>query len=189
MSCFLAWVINTEKTYANINGYNKNTFRIHEGYNPKEHFPRPHVKQIKDVCFIGNMYLDRLNYHREVPFEIISDTYGEDHAKVVSQTKINLNFSHYGDGTSDRTYKILAAGGFLLTTPWEKMEFTPKMHLDTFTNPQELKSQITYYLSRPQAREIIAFKGSQKVKEYNDLNYAKRIIYETSTHQISSRAR
>jgi hypothetical protein len=162
--------------------YNKNTFRINEGYNPKEHFPNPHINQIKDVSFIGNKYIDRLDYHRQVPFEFVSNAYGKDHAKIVHQTKINLNFTHYGDGTSDRTYKILAAGGFLLTTPWEQMEFTPKIHLDIFTNPQELKSQIFYYLSRPQARETIAFKGSQKVKQYDNINFAKQIIYETSTH-------
>jgi len=161
--------------------HNKNTFKIYEGYDPKEHFPSPHTSQIRDVCFIGNMYLNRISYQRTVPFEVISDAYGKDHAKIVSETKINLNFSHYGDGTSDRTYKILAAGGFLLTTPWEKMEqeFSIGVHLDIFKSAYDLQKKIHYYLGQSQKREQIAYTGSQKVKEYDNINYAKSILNET----------
>jgi len=156
--------------------YNRNVYRIHEGYDPKVNKPF-NIPKIRNVCFIGNLRSYRYAYYKEIKFDVVSNAFREEHAKIVSETKINLNFTE-GDGTSDRTYKVLAAKGFLLTMPWENMEedFEVGEDLDIFTSPKNLKEQIEYYLIYDEERERIAEHGYNTVKKYDNINYARSIL-------------
>jgi spore maturation protein CgeB len=148
---------------------------LHEGFDSLVDHPVD-VEKRHDVVFIGSLYGHRLQYHEEVPFQVMRGIYREKHAKMVSASRINLNFT--SGGTSDRTYKVLAAGGFLLTEPWLDMEkdFVPGKDLDVFNNAKELKSKIKYWLTHEEEREKIAKSGYEVVQKFSRDEWAKRII-------------
>jgi len=150
-------------------------FFLQEGYDQTANFPIK-TQYLYDVCFIGALRNKRFEYHNAIIFPVIQNAYGKEHSLIVSQTKINLNFTE--GGTSDRTYKILASKGFLLTEPWINMEndFTIEKDLDIFTNVDELKNKITYYLDHEAERLAIAEHGYQTVQKFDRINWAKEII-------------
>ena len=117
-------------------------------------------------------------YYNAVEFTNITSAYGHQHAIVVGQSKINLNFVEASAGTSDRTYKILAAGGFLLTQPWENMkrDFVNNIDLVTFRSIDELKDCIHFYLSNPRLRDAIAYNGCRTVQKFSRMFWARAII-------------
>lgn len=155
-------------------GGNK-VFFLQEGFDHIHNYPMD-VEKKYDVSFIGNLRNKRVDYHRNIPFKVISDAYAEKHSLVVSQTKINLNFTE--GGTSDRTYKVLASKGFLLTEPWPEMEndFTIGEDLDIFTNVSELKEKIDYYLNNELEMNSIRDYGYKKVQKFSRIMWAKKII-------------
>ena len=150
-------------------------FFLHEGYDHLSNFPIDTDKEY-DYCFIGNVRDNRAHYHKSFPFPVIQDAYGKRHSLIVSKTKINLNFTD--GGTSDRTYKVLASKGFLLTEPWPEMErdFTVGKDLDTFTNVDELRTKIKYYLENEDERAIIASNGHETNKKFSRINWAKNML-------------
>jgi len=159
--------------------YNKNVFRLQGGYNPKVHYPITTPK-IRDVVFIGSARKDRKHYQSVYKFDILNNIYNKQHSQIVSETKINLSFTE-GDGVSNRIYKLLAAGGFVLTTPWINIEddFTIDKDIVIFNNELEFKEKIKYYLNHEDKRKQIALNGMDTVKQYDNNNYAKTIIIKT----------
>lgn len=152
--------------------------RVHflqEGFDHIQNYPVD-VEYEHDVSFIGVLRNKRVDYHKTIGFPVISNAYGEEHSVAVSKTKINLNFTE--GGTSDRTYKVLASKGFLLTEPWPNMEddFTIGEDLDIFTNEEELKEKIAYYLENEDERLRIAENGYKTVQKFSRINWAKELI-------------
>jgi Glycosyl transferases group 1 len=148
---------------------------LQEGYDHLVNYPIDTPYKY-DVSFIGGLRNKRNEYHKAINFPLIQNAYGLEHSKAVSQSKINLNFTE--GGTSDRTYKVLASKGFLLTEPWESMEndFTPGKDFDIFTNVSELKNKIDHYLKNNNDRLVIAESGYKTVQKFDRINWAKRII-------------
>lgn len=161
---------------AEANKYKKKVYRLQGGYASKVHYPI-NVPKNRDVCFIGSIHTNRKQFKDKVNFKLISGVYNKKHSKIVSGTKINLNFTD-GDGVSNRVYKILAAKGFLLSLPWKTVEedFEVGVDLVIFKTPEELKEKIKYYLKHEDERETIAEHGYKTVQKYDDHNYAKRIL-------------
>ena len=123
---------------------NKNSFHVCEGFD--QEVDRPHdIDKEYDVSFIGNIYGDRGETINNTNFDIrvISGAYGSTHAKEVSKSRINLNLCT-SDGASDRVYKILAAGGFLLSNDWKNREkyFTDGKECVIFNNIAGLTKKI-----------------------------------------------
>ena len=108
---------------------------------------------------------------------MINNAYGSDHAKAVSKTKINLNFCT-SDGASDRVYKILAAGGFLLSNDWNKRKNYLVNGKDCviFKNTEDLNKKIEFYLANPELRNQISESGRQVVQRFDRLSWAKKIV-------------
>jgi len=161
--------------------YNENVYRLQGGFNSKVHRPFDIPKR-RDVVFIGGLRnRSRIEYRKAVNFEVVGNVYNEKHSRIVSETKINLNFTK-GDGTSNRIYKLMAAGGFVLTQPWYRMgeDFEISKDLDVFRTPEELRSKIKYYLKHEEEREKIAEYGFKTVQKYDNNNYAKKIIEKIS---------
>jgi hypothetical protein len=154
---------------------------LQEGFDPDVDKPMT-VPVEHDVVFIGNLHSHpgdhRTKYHQAVNFRCVTDRYGEEHAKMVCGSRINLNFTH--GGTSDRAYKIMAAGGFLLTEPWPGMDddFTPGEDFDTFTTPEELRSKISHWLVCPSERIAVAKKGLESVQKFSRDEWARKILEE-----------
>jgi len=150
-----------------------NAHHLQEGFDPLVDRLQPDHEKLYDVSFIGGLHNDRKDYLEY--FDHLT-AYGEDHARAVDSSKINLNFTD--GGASDRVYKIMAAGGFLLTQPWANMEadFEIGHDLDVFNDTYELRSRIDYYLNHEDERKAIAANGYLTVQRFNRTAWAGRII-------------
>jgi len=158
--------------------FNEHCFLVTDGFDRLLEKPRG-VKKDINVSFIGNLYGDRQEKIKKInnKVEIISGVYGEDHSYAVSRSKINLNFCTT-DGQSDRVFKVLAAGGFLLTDDWPDREefFDDGKDLVVYKDFEDLNKKIKYYLENPREREEIAKSGNKKVQKYNRREWAKKTI-------------
>ena len=161
---------------------NKNSYLIHEGYEPTIHKFYDKIDKVYNVSFIGALKEHRSQYHQSYNFNCFSDKYNRDHCKVINQTRINLNFTNNREGTSDRAYKIMGSGGFLLTEYWNDLEkdFKPDHDLVIFTNENEFKEKIEEYLENWQKRKHIARNGLSTVQKYTVEEWAKFIIKQVT---------
>jgi hypothetical protein len=149
-----------------------NAHHLHEGFDPL--VDRLQMQDyFYDVTFIGGLHGDRAEYAD--CFEHLTGRYGDDHARAVAASKINLNFT--SGGASDRVYKIMAAGGFLLTEYWPHMEddFVDGEDLQVFEGKDDLKENIDFFLRHDLLRRRIASNGYLKVQKFNRTAWAKRI--------------
>ena len=150
---------------------------LQEGFDPDADKPVP-TKYRYNVSFIGQLYGSRGQFIKATSSDahVLSGVYGKAHAEAVCASRINLNFTK--GGTSDRTYKILAAGGFLLTQPWPGMDddFTEERDFVTFTTPEVLKEQIKRWLPDEQGRRRIAEHGRETVQKFSRNNWARKIL-------------
>ena len=157
---------------------NNNCFKIADGYDPDVELPRS-LEQDIDISFIGNLYNDRLkkleNLDRNVT--VVSNAFAEKHSEIVSRSKININFCT-ANSSSDRTYKILAAGGFYITEDWENRAeyFIDGQDLVICSNIDDLREKIDYYLSHPSERIQIAKNGIIAVEKFSRHNWAKQVV-------------
>lgn len=102
------------------------------------------------------------------------------------QSKIALNFVNdnlpsYDLGFSNRAFKVVGSGGFLLTQeiPGLSDLLTPGKHCATYSPMDylDLKKQIAYHLSNEVHREEIARAGMQHIhKNYNIDNITRHFI-------------
>jgi len=157
---------------------NKNTTQICEGYD--ETVDKPYVLEKEyDVSFIGNIYGNREEIMKNINHNVnlFSNVYGSEHAKIVSKSWINLNFCT-SEGASDRVYKIMAAGGFLLTNDWEgrAKNFVENEDLVIFKDTNDLNNKIESCLKNKMLLNKIAESGKRKVSQFNRINWAKKVI-------------
>jgi len=157
---------------------NPNSFLVHEGFDSRNDSPHELQKE-HDVTFIGSVYGNRQKIidATKGSINVVSNTYGQAHAKEVSKSRINLNFCT-SNGASDRVYKILAAKGFLLTDDWSGREDTFKdlKDLVVFKDTDDLNEKIDFYLNNPAIAEAIAEQGYQTVQKYTRDAWAKQIM-------------
>ena len=127
---------------------NNNSHFIHEGFDPLVYYPIINLKYKYDVSFIGNLKGNRNDYHKLIEFHLIHNAYGVDHARKIAQSKIILNVIINNSGISDRTYKILAASGFVLSESWKGIDndFNVGENLGIFRSQNESKQKIKHYL-------------------------------------------
>jgi hypothetical protein len=129
----------------------------------------------RDIGFIGSLHSkSRANYHNALSFDVITAS-RLNHNKEVGATKINLNFTH--GGCSDRVYKVMAAGGFLLSEPWDHCPFIPGKEIALFSGVYSLHKQIRYYLRNNEERERIAITGHHAVQKYTRQRWAEKILH------------
>lgn len=167
-----------ENTVPVFEKINPNTFLVYEGFDGSIDKPVDIEKQF-DVSFIGSLHSSRKEMLMNLQPNItnITGAYGIDHARAVGASKININVSTSG-GASDRVFKVLAAGGFLLTSDWigrEKL-FEDEKHLVIFKDKNDLQEKINYYLSNKNKRDEIAKSGNTQVQKYNRDEWAKQIV-------------
>ena len=162
---------------------NPQSHRVCEGYDEDVDRPVEDVNKVYDVSFIGGIYGDRMTYISSMnrPVKIITNAYAKEHAVSVARSKINLNLCT-SRGASDRVYKIMAAGGFLITDDWDgrKEDFVDGEDLVIFNDIEDLNKKIEYYLSNSAAADKIASTGHKKVQRFTRLNWAQDIIRLTA---------
>jgi len=158
--------------------YNDKVYYVPEGFDSEADKPHDLEKEI-DVVFIGSLHGERKRLLEELSYPVkhISNAYGPEHAKTISKSKICLNFSTAG-GTSDRIYKTLAAGGFLLSSDWHTRheDFEDGEDLVIFKDIADLREKIIFYLDNPAKRGIISQSGHKKVQKFNRMNWAEKIV-------------
>jgi hypothetical protein len=158
--------------------YNKNSFLVPDGFDSDLEIPR-NLDQDIDVSFIGSIYGDREEKlsNLNMPVSVFSNAYGIMHSEIVSRSKINLNFCTQ-EGASDRIYKILGAGGFLLSDEWEGRlnMFEDRKHLVIFKDIEDLRKKIDFYMHNPDMRKTISEAGRNHVQKYSRDNWAKRLV-------------
>lgn len=166
------------EVYEKAKELNDNTHFLIEGFDPAWDYPIE-CEKIYDVSFIGNPYGDRKKWLDAIPnVTILTDKFNVEHSQAVSQSKINLNFTG-GGGPSDRVYKILAAGGFLLSEKWPDVErygLRPWNDYVPFETPKELVKFCDNYLKRNDIREKITSLGYERVQKFSRDNLAKQIV-------------
>jgi len=158
--------------------FNKNSFRVPDGFDADLEIPRDLSKDI-DVSFIGSMYGDREEKlsRLDKPVSVFTNAFGKSHSEIVSRSKINLNFCTE-EGASDRVYKIMAAGGFLLSDDWVGRSelFQDNKHLVIFKNVDDLRNKIDFYLKHSDEREKIGISAREEVQQYSRDAWSKNII-------------
>ena len=157
---------------------NINSYINYGGYDPDIH-KLLNLPKKYDVSFIGTIKGHpyekiRHEYCEAVGAKIFNSKYGLEHSKIVSQSKINLNFCA-PDGTSNRLYKIMAAGGLVLSMTFKGWD---RLLLDSqiFKDIQSLKFLISLYLHNEKEKELRLKDGRKIIKQYDNINFAKRII-------------
>tara|TARA_R110000824_G_scaffold324192_1_gene511166 strand:- start:2168 stop:3058 length:891 start_codon:yes stop_codon:yes gene_type:complete len=168
--------------YKKLKDRNSKSFLIQEGYDPKIHRFYDKIDKVYNVSFLGALKEHRNQYYSFYNFNCFSDKYNADHCKIINQTRINLSFTNNREGTSDRAYKIMGSGGFLLTEPWDDLEkdFKPDHDLVVFNNETEFKEKIEEYLENWQKRKHIARNGLKTVQKYTVEEWAKFIIKQVT---------
>lgn len=170
------------EVYLKAKELNPNTHFLIEGFDPKWDCPilcNGNDDKKYDVSFIGNPYGNRKEWLDKLGnVTVLSDKYNIEHSKAVVQSKINLNFTG-GGGPSDRVYKILAAGGFLLSEAWpdeNRYGLKAGVDYDVVYNSQEMKRYCEYYLKHEDKRNAIAKHGHETVQKFSRDNLAKQIV-------------
>lgn len=170
------------------------------GSTPEIFKPVPNIRKLYDVSFIGGHHGGRKEYieflqskgikitcfsNRSSNYLSISDM-----NKVISQSKINLNFTGNSRDSSIKQFKarffeITATGGFLLSEYAPKIEdfFISGKEIETFKTPEELWKKTKYYLEQEEEREAIAEAGYNRA--IRDHTYLRRFKY--ILHQILSK--
>jgi len=169
--------------------YCDNTHFVNQCFDDEFNFKMDDVDYDTDISFIGSADTSKIHENRKKyvdflksqysSFKHFNNVYGLEHNEVVNKTKINLNFSPTdATGASVRIYKIMASGGFLMSTPWKDMEKTFEIDKDIviFNDESELKEKIDFYLNNDELREEIRNNFYKKSKEYSPKVWANRIL-------------
>ena len=166
---------NTLESFLRVN---KNSFWVYEGFDHTVDKPHDIEKQF-DVSFIGSLHSERNAMLSNLDPNVVNITsaYGTMHAQAVCASRINLNVSTSG-AASDRVFKVMAAGGFLMSTDWEGRSemFVDGEHLVIYRDKSDLQKKITYYLNHSVEADVIASNGMKEVQKYNRDEWAKNII-------------
>ena len=151
---------------------NSKSLLIEEGFDSEVDYPVK-VAQNINVSFIGTLYdKKRKDYYNALNFRILKTDRGN-HNVAVGQSKINLNFTN--GGTSDRAYKVMAAGGFLLSERWPGCPLVEDRDFVGFSNIEEAKRKIDHYLKNTEERMRIANNGFIAVQQFSRDSWAERI--------------
>lgn len=160
-----------------------------------------------DVSFIGNMDSGRYPEHRhrieflkrlgrflkqrKVKFLFVDskDLSFDEQVRIIQESKINLSClgaadsSRYGKswGLPERCYGIPACGGFLLMEEriHVKNDSSIGDEVVTYSDIEDSKNKIFYYLDKHEERRKIAEKAYRKViKEHTYMHRARKLISE-----------
>lgn len=98
-----------------------------------------------------------LHYYNEVP-----------KAYYLSRINLNLTLHSIRSGVPLRVFDILGVGGFLLSNYQPELEelFVIGRELEVFRDPEEMEDKIAFYLAHEEARQRIALRGYERVRDH-----------------------
>lgn len=152
-----------------------------EGIDPKVHqTPSMEGKErwLYDVSFLGALdswHDDACDRGKVIAKLMMSEEFDintepafrEEASDVYYRTKINIGSNHFpevGHAISARDFRIMGAGGFLLTNYVKGYEdfFTDGVELAFYETPEECKEKVLYYLDKPMIRFAMLTKAWEK---------------------------
>lgn len=149
---------------------------------------KDHFNYDCDVSFAGSAgvvhdggkrrdLLTLLQNRTDFTFNHVNGVINEEHNKLVNCSKVNIGNSGWPNvelSMSARDYRIMGAGGFLLTNHVNGIEdwFEIGKMCDIYNSPEECVEKIKYYLDHEELRKEIA-------------DYAMKIVQEK--HKFSDR--
>jgi spore maturation protein CgeB len=101
---------------------------------------------------------------------------GEALVRLYNRSKIVINVTEWGanaganrSGMTMRLFEVPATGSFLLTddSAETSLAVTPGQHVETFSDIEDFKRKLRFYLDNAQARERIAAQGLQHVRAHH----------------------
>ena len=138
----------------------------------------PLLKENIKIDFWGNNWDKMKDFlGQEIPKEWIRGYLPYiDANKVYSSSQIMLGLQNYKTQVTQRTYEILASGGFILTmdTQGVRQLFKPGEHLVTTSSPQETLRLIYHYINNPEKCKQIASRGREVVLSHSYKNKSDR---------------
>lgn len=110
----------------------------------------------------------------------------KDANKVYASSKIVLGLQNYENQLTQRTYEILASGGFLLTsdTPAVRKLFKSGEHLIASSSAEATLVLVDHYLNNSEERHKIAKQGTLGLSGYNYKDRAEYIINTLRSYNI-----
>jgi ADP-heptose:LPS heptosyltransferase/glycosyltransferase involved in cell wall biosynthesis/2-polyprenyl-3-methyl-5-hydroxy-6-metoxy-1,4-benzoquinol methylase/cytochrome c-type biogenesis protein CcmH/NrfG len=170
----------SEEVYSLFARFNRNAFKILEGFDPNIYFDEG-AEKTHEVVFFGSATEKRVHYLRQIALDYRVEIFGtgwpedlkasppvfnEKLRQLINRSKIVLNFVH-SNIFSDRVLLSAASGGFVLTEYCPDLEnyFKDGEHLRWFKDIDEAKKLIEYYLSSHEERARIAANGMRLVQE------------------------
>jgi len=126
----------------------------------------------------------------------------QEYVKIFNASDININLHSSreksgvdpaGDFLNPRTFELASAGAFQLVDARSHLTraFEPGKEIAVFTDTEDLKAKIDYYLANPEERKAIALAGQQRVlKDHtyeNRLNEMLSFIYRNSFEKLKKR--
>lgn len=195
---------------------------VHFGYDPHTHRPVTVTPDDKvafggDVGFIGSYEKERadsLVYLAEkgIPVRVWGGgwgglrghhpnllveqrpLYGDEYAKGICATRINLGFLRKinRDLQTSRTFEIPACGGFMLAERTEEhlRLFEEDKEAAYFSSNEELLGKVRYYLKHEEERKVIAFAGRQRClnsgySHHERLEYMLSIVFNEAPQSLT----
>jgi spore maturation protein CgeB len=114
---------------------------------------------------------------------------GQDAVKIYNASKISLNIHdtfQCNTSVNNRTFQILASGGFELVDDRERLYrlFDVGRDLATYHSTDEAAQRVTYFLAHPEEREAIRHRGQQKSALHSATHRAQFILEELQTLKL-----
>lgn len=138
----------------------------------------PLLKENIRIDFWGRDWESASEYvGQDIPREWLHDPIPyRDANRIYSSAKIVLGLQNYTSQVTQRTYEILASGGFLITcdTPGVRKLFEPDRELVVSASPQQTAALVKYYLKDSAKRLEISRQGQSRVRKES---YTKRAKY------------
>ncbi len=160
---------------------------------PKAHRPMDVPKKF-DFCFVGNMFPgprhDLVEALRSrYPDSFVGQAYFDEMARVYSSSRVAFNRS-MRDDVNMRVFEALSCGSFLLTNNLaangQEELLRPSVHLDTYSDRDELLEKCEFYLRNADVRERIAVSGLAEIVSKH--TYRHRMLHVLQRLEGSARA-
>lgn len=175
----------------------ENIFWLSEGISPAHHFKptniiaSDYIRYECEVAFAGSVS----SFHdgraevmkalrdSDFDFEHFQGVFNEDHNKLVTIAHVNLGQSGWPKvklSMSARDYRIMGAGGFLLTNHVEGIDewFDIGEMCDTYRTTEECLDKVKFYLNKSTLREKIALRGMEEVHKKHKFTDRLKILIE-----------
>ena len=162
----------------------------HQRFDSLTKLVEPFLDQDIKIDFYGR-YWDKMKeiFNNDIPSEWIKGYLPYIKAnKVYCSAEIIIGVQNKMTQLTQRTYEILASGGFLLTTdtPEVRKHFVPGKDLIVSSSKDETLELLHYYLNNPDQRKKIREQGLKSVAKHSYNSRAKMILETLLKRKIIS---